>query len=346
MLAEREILMRIIASIRKRPIWPKLGIYIPIITYDVYEESIDKRTLKKLNDKSFKLKIAAKAFVAKVNRQNFVEKLRGQIMVNEHLQVEETVKYRNVDKDLIDWTYSEQGWNPVTGCTKISDGCSHCYSLDRIFPWKHQMGNPGYEDGAIVTCFEDRLDKPRHWRKPRRVFVASLGDLFHEDVPDEFIGKVFDVMNECPQHIFMICTKRPKRMVQMVETLNFTSNIWMGVTVENDKYTNRIDELRKVPSTVRFVYTEPLLGPINNMNLNGIHIVLCGGESGPGFRTMEADWARIIRDQCVAADVAFYFKQWAGYRTHSGGRELDGVTWNQYPLAPGMTLINKEDSNE
>lgn len=254
------------------------------------------------------------------------------------------IKYHNVDKDEIDWTFSEEGWNTCIGCTKCSEGCLHCYAIDRVYPWKLRMGDERYADSSVIQCFEDRLDIPRHWRKPRRIFVASLGDLFHPDVPQEFIGKVFKTMNDCPQHFFMVCTKRPERMAELSDKLEFTPNIWMGVTVENAAYKWRLDELRKVPSAVRFVYTEPLLGPIPDMNLDGIHLVVCGGESGPDFRFMQDDWARGIRDQCVAEDVAFFFKQHSGFRSHTD-EELDGQIWHQYPLAPGLKLKERSESS-
>ena len=191
--------------------------------------------------------------------------------------------------------------------------------------------NPRYKNGFNLTLHEDLVDAPRHLRKPRLVFVNSMSDLFHKDVPLEFIQKVFKTMNECPQHNFQVLTKRSDRLVQLAPFLTWCDNIWMGVTVEEAKFKNRIDDLRKVPAKVRFISFEPLLGPIGRIKLNGIHWVIVGGESGGGFRPMDKDWARKIRNQSVKAKVKFFFKQYSGFHPRSLGRKLDGKIWEEKP---------------
>ncbi|MDP1421678.1 phage Gp37/Gp68 family protein [Peribacillus simplex] len=229
----------------------------------------------------------------------------------------------------IEWT--EATWNPVTGCNKVSDGCKHCYA-ERMAKRLHAMRNPRYANGFNVTLHPDLIDTPRKWAKPRKVFVNSMSDLFHKQVPDDFISDVFKTMNETPQHSYQILTKRPERVVEISKLLDFTPNIWMGTSVENIKVTHRIDLLKQVPANVRFLSCEPLLGPLDDLNLSEIHWVIVGGESGPGARPMEADWVRSIRDQCENQNVAFFFKQWGGVQKHRFGRELDNRTYNEYPL--------------
>ncbi|CAK6481227.1 phage Gp37/Gp68 family protein [Peribacillus simplex] len=229
----------------------------------------------------------------------------------------------------IEWT--EATWNPVTGCNKVSDGCKHCYA-ERMAKRLHAMRNPRYANGFNVTLHPDLIDTPRKWAKPRKVFVNSMSDLFHKQVPDDFISDVFKTMNETPQHSYQILTKRPERVVEISKLLDFTPNIWMGTSVENIKVTHRIDLLKQVPANVRFLSCEPLLGPLDDLNLSEIHWVIVGGESGPGARPMEADWVRSIRDQCENQNVAFFFKQWGGVQKHRFGRELDNRTYDEYPL--------------
>ncbi|WP_019156636.1 DUF5131 family protein [Robertmurraya massiliosenegalensis] len=228
----------------------------------------------------------------------------------------------------IEWT--EATWNPVTGCNKVSDGCKHCYA-ERMAKRLFAMGNPRYINGFKVTLHNDLINVPRKWNKPKRIFVNSMSDLFHEEIPLEFIKQVFKTMNETPHHSYQVLTKRPERVVELANILNFTPNIWMGTSIENEKVIHRIDILKHVPAVIRFLSCEPLLGPLDNLDLNNIHWVIAGGESGPGARPMEADWVRSIRDQCNEQKVAFFFKQWGGVQKHRFGRELDDKTYNEYP---------------
>jgi len=223
----------------------------------------------------------------------------------------------------IEWT--DRTWNPVTGCDKVSPGCTHCYAkeITQRFP-------NGFPNGFNLTLHPDRLDYPIKWRKPSLVFVNSMSDLLHKDVPLEFIQKVFEVIGQTPRHTYQILTKRHKRLVELAPHLNWHSNIWMGVSVENQQYTRRIDALRQVPAAVRFLSCEPLLGPLN-LNLEGIHWVIVGGESGAGYRAPNPDWVRSIRDQCQDAKVAFFFKQWGGRTPKAGGRLLDSKVWDEMP---------------
>lgn len=219
-------------------------------------------------------------------------------------------------------------WNAVTGCTKFSEGCMHCYALDRLIPL---MRNEKYKNGGRLTCHYDLLDVPKKRRKPTRYFVNNMGDIFHQDVPVDFLKHLFQTMNDCPQHVFRLLTKRTERMLELAPLFKWTSNISMGVTVESAKYLSRIDDLRKVPVSRKFVMCEPLLGPLGKMNLEGIELVLVGGESGVGFRPMEVDWVREIRDQCIAASVMFNFMQYAAVDPRPLGRVLDGREWKEVP---------------
>jgi len=237
----------------------------------------------------------------------------------------------------IEWT--EVTWNPVTGCDRVSPGCDNCYALALAKRLK-AMGSPRYQNdghprtsgpGFGVTCHEDLLEVPLRWRRPRLVFVNSMSDLFHPGVPDAFISRVFDTMKAADQHTFQILTKRPQRLVAMAESLPWPSNIWMGVSVENASYKFRIDQLRKVPAKVRFLSVEPLIEDLGEIDLTGIHWVIVGGESGPRARPLKEEWVKSIRDQCVEAGVAFFFKQWGGRTPKAGGRELDGEYWDEMP---------------
>lgn len=237
----------------------------------------------------------------------------------------------------IEWT--EVTWNPVTGCDRVSPGCDNCYALALAKRLK-AMGSPRYQKdghprtsgpGFGVTCHEDLLEVPLRWRRPRLVFVNSMSDLFHPGVPDAFISRVFDTMKAADQHTFQILTKRPQRLVAMAESLPWPSNIWMGVSVENASYKFRIDQLRKVPAKVRFLSVEPLIEDLGEIDLTGIHWVIVGGESGPRARPLKEEWVKSIRDQCVEAGVAFFFKQWGGRTPKAGGRELDGEYWDEMP---------------
>ncbi len=229
----------------------------------------------------------------------------------------------------IEWT--DATWNPLTGCDKISPGCKHCYA-ERMSRRLKSMRQANYRNGFELTLHEHALDIPKKWKSPRTVFVNSMSDLFHKDVPLEFIAKVFRVMAETPQHRYQVLTKRSDRLAELAPELAWPSNVWMGVSVENLKYAHRIEHLQTVPAAVRFLSLEPLLGPLPELNLDGIHWVIVGGESGPGARPMEASWVRDIRDQCQRAGVAFFFKQWGGVQKKRTGRELDGRTWDEMPL--------------
>lgn len=274
----------------------------------------------------------------------------------------------------IEWT--DATWNPVTGCSKVSPGCANCYAermaLTRL------AGKPGYPGlpwtpenaEANVVLRPDRLDLPLRWRKPRRVFVNSMSDLFHERVPDGFVDRVFATMALAPQHAFQVLTKRPERMqayltdpcpcrsghlpsVHLRSRVQWETaklgreidlfgdtewplpNVWLGTSIENDRFVGRADALRDTPAAVRFISAEPLLGPLPSLGLTGIDWLIVGGESGPGARPMDPEWVRDLRDRAVAAGVPFFFKQWGGRTPKAGGRELDGRTWDEYPRGAG-----------
>ncbi len=229
----------------------------------------------------------------------------------------------------IEWT--EATWNPVTGCTKISPGCKHCYA-ERLAKRLQAMGVKKYANGFRVTLHPDVLDIPLHWRKPRMIFVNSMSDLFHDEVPLTFIQRVFGTMQRAHWHTFQVLTKRAERLAHLAPHLPWPRNVWMGVSVENERYKYRIDLLRQVPAAVRFLSLEPLLGPLPELDLRGIHWVIVGGESGPGARPMRPEWVTDIRDQCLAAGVPFFFKQWGGVHKARNGRILDGRLWNQLPV--------------
>ncbi|HXV11452.1 MAG TPA: phage Gp37/Gp68 family protein [Burkholderiales bacterium] len=231
-------------------------------------------------------------------------------------------------RSSIEWT--EMTWNPVTGCTKISPGCKHCYA-ETMAMRLVAMGSPRYLNGFRVTLQEDVVDLPRRWRAPRTIFVNSMSDLFHSEIPDEFIERVFKTMNECPQHQFQVLTKRADRVVELAERFDWTPNIWMGVSVENQKYAIRAVKLSQVPASVRFLSVEPMLGPIEELPLRGIHWVIVGGESGRGARPIELEWVKDVFRQCRDANVPFFFKQWGGVRKHVTGRKLFGRTYNEMP---------------
>jgi protein gp37 len=235
------------------------------------------------------------------------------------------------EKSTIEWTDST--WNPVTGCTKLSPGCRHCYAETFAERWRGIPGHP-YEQGFDLRLWPDRLDLPLAWKKPRTIFLNSMSDLFHEKVSFSFISKVFRTMERTPWHTFQILTKRADRMAELAPRLGWPPNVWMGVSIETAEYLWRANHLREVPATVRFLSFEPLLGPLGTIELSGVHWVIVGGESGPGARPMDASWVREIRKQCRAEDVPFFFKQWGGVRKKSNGRLLDGRTWDEGPAGP------------
>lgn len=256
----------------------------------------------------------------------------------------------------IEWT--DKTWNPVTGCDRVSPGCDNCYALTLAKRLK-AMGSKRYQNdgdprtsgpGFRLTLHPDRLSEPLVWQKPKRVFVNSMSDLFHPEVPTTFIGSVWDVMASARRHSFQILTKRPQRMASILRAWSDAGwmwrrhdslwcgpldgplpNVWLGTSIENDRYTFRAEHLSLAPAAVRFLSIEPLIGPVPSLSLHGISWVIVGGESGANHRPIEADWVREIRDLCLLAEVPFFFKQWGGRTPNAGGRELDGRTWDQYP---------------
>lgn len=233
-------------------------------------------------------------------------------------------------KSKIEWT--ENTWNPVTGCTKVSDGCKNCYAYKMALRLK-SMGSSKYENGFAVTIHSNCLLDPYTWKKPSIVFVNSMSDLFHKDVPLQFIQQVFEVMNNTPQHTYQILTKRADRLAELANGLTWTSNIWQGVTVENSKVINRIDYLRNIPTQVKFISFEPLLADVGKINLSNIQWAIVGGESGIGARPVREEWILNIKSQCDAQKVLFYFKQWGGINKKKNGRKLLGRTWDDMPIA-------------
>lgn len=231
-------------------------------------------------------------------------------------------------KSNIEWT--NMTWNPVTGCTKVSPGCKHCYAAT-MAKRLQAMGSPRYTDGFKVTLHEDLVDVPMRWKQPRRVFVNSMSDLLHADVPLEFVQRVFATMRACPRHQFQVLTKRPERLLELAPSLDWADNIWMGVSVENQAYAYRSELLSRVPAAIRFLSVEPLIGPIEQLPLKGIHWVIVGGESGPKARALDSVWVEQIYHQCRAANVAFFFKQWGGVQKHRNGRMLFGRTFDEMP---------------
>jgi protein gp37 len=228
----------------------------------------------------------------------------------------------------IEWTTST--WNPLSGCTKISPGCQHCYA-ERMAHRLQGMGQPNYASGFRLAMHEHALEVPLGWKRPRLIFVNSMSDLFHADVPTEFIQRTFEVMRRAWWHTFQVLTKRSERLLALDPQLGWPGNVWMGVSVETERYLFRVDHLRQTHARVKFLSLEPLLGPLSGLDLTGIDWVIAGGESGPGARPMDADWVRQIRDRCLAAGVPFFFKQWGGVRKKQAGRELDGRTWDEMP---------------
>jgi protein gp37 len=230
----------------------------------------------------------------------------------------------------IEWT--ESTWNPVTGCDKISPGCKHCYA--EVMARRLQgMGQANYQNGFGLTLQPHMLERPLQWKKPQTIFVNSMSDLFHKDVPLEFIARVFDVMRRASWHQFQVLTKRAERLEDVSSSLFWPENVWMGVSVESSTYCSRIDRLRRTPARVRFLSLEPLLGPLPDLDLTGIDWVIVGGESGRSARPMDERWVLDIQDQCRVARVAFFFKQWGGRNKKRAGRTLSGRTWDEMPAA-------------
>ena len=231
----------------------------------------------------------------------------------------------------IEWT--ESTWNPVTGCTKISPGCKHCYA-ERMAERLRAMRQANYINGFDLTLHPHMLDVPLRWKRPQTIFVNSMSDLFHRDVPFDYIQRVFDVMTRAHWHRFQVLTKRASRVAELSPKLQWASNIWMGVSVETEEYRDRIDALRLTAAQTKFLSLEPLLGPLHDLNLDGIDWVIVGGESGPRSRPMASEWVMDLRDQCLRAKVPFFFKQWGGKNKKKAGRLLEGRTWDQVPPAP------------
>ncbi len=236
----------------------------------------------------------------------------------------------------IEWT--DATWNPVTGCTKISPGCKHCYA-ERLSKRLQAMGQSNYRNGFKVTLQPQMLELPLRWKSPRRIFVNSMSDLFHDEVPTDYINGVFDVMRHATWHQYQVLTKRSERVREMSKELPWGPQIWMGVSVESEKYAFRIDDLRRTGAHVKFLSLEPLLGPLKKLNLRGIDWAIVGGESGPGARLMDPSWVIDLRDQCLRAGVPFFFKQWGGVQKRKMGRTLDGRTWDEMPMTCDLVLL-------
>ena len=232
------------------------------------------------------------------------------------------------DNSKIEWT--EATWNPVTGCHKVSPGCAHCYAETFAERWRGVPDHP-YEQGFDLKLWPQRLVVPLRWRRPRTIFVNSMSDLFHDDVPDHFIRDVFDVMRQADWHIFQILTKRDGRLAQLGAELTWPANVWMGVSIENRRFVHRADALRTVPAAVRFISAEPLLGPLEHLDLTGIDWLIAGGESGPSIAGCVQTGRAIFAMPCQGLGIAFFFKQWGGHTSKAGGRELDGRTWDELP---------------
>ncbi|WP_083395371.1 DUF5131 family protein [Micromonospora sp. WMMB235] len=241
------------------------------------------------------------------------------------------------DKSAIEWT--EATWNPTTGCDRISAGCDNCYALSLAKRLK-AMGSAKYQNdgdprtsgpGFGVTLHQDALSIPARWREPRTVFVNSMSDLFHARVPIDYVRRVFQVMADTPRHTYQVLTKRASRLARVADQLDWPPNVWMGVSVETEQELPRVDHLRTVPAAVRFISAEPLLGPLDRIDLTGVHWLIAGGESGQGARPVDPAWIRGLRDECAKAGTAFFFKQWGGRTPKAGGRLLDGQTWDEMP---------------
>jgi protein gp37 len=244
---------------------------------------------------------------------------------------------RMSDRSAIEWTQAT--WNPVTGCDKVSPGCAHCYAEMFAERWRGIPGHP-YAQGFDLRLWPERLDVPLRWKRPRMIFVNSMSDLFHERIPDEFVAEIFETMVSAEQHTFQILTKRHERLLQLAPSLPWPPNVWMGVTIENRRFVHRADYLREIPAAVRFISAEPLLGPLERLDLSEIDWLIAGGESGPRHRPVREEWITELRDRCGAEGVAFFFKQWGGVRSKSGGRLLEGRTWDEMPRTRELTAVS------
>lgn len=238
------------------------------------------------------------------------------------------------NRSSIEWT--EATWNPLTGCTKISPGCKNCYAERMAYRLK-AMGQPKYANGFDLTLHEYVLEQPLHWKTSQMVFVNSMSDLFHCQVPPSFIQRTIEVMRQASWHSFQVLTKRSQRLWELNSVIEWPDNVWMGVSVENSDYVFRVDHLRQTDAHIKFLSLEPLLGPLSNLDLTNIDWVIVGGESGPKARPIKREWVIDLRDQCLAANVPFFFKQWGGFRKKQNGRLLQGRTWEQSPLVNSST---------
>jgi protein gp37 len=247
------------------------------------------------------------------------------------------------DKSAIEWT--DATWNPVTGCTKISAGCDHCYAERFAERFRGVKDHP-FEQGFDLTLRPERVEQPLKWRRPRMIFVNSMSDLFHKDVPTDFIEQVFFTMEKANWHTYQVLTKRSPRMKNFVNARykggRPPAHIWLGTSLENRAQLSRLRHIQKMNASIRFLSIEPMLGPVGKLDLTGISWVIVGGESGPGFRPIEAEWIREVREQCVEAGVAFFFKQWGGVRPKSQGQILDGREWNQWPRVEQLIPVAAE----
>ena len=242
-----------------------------------------------------------------------------------------------MSKSKIEWT--ESTWNPVSGCDKISKGCENCYA-ERMALRLQAMGTRGYEDGFKVTLHPHTLEKPLKMKKPQVIFVNSMSDIFHKDIPDEYIMKIFEVMNKAHWHTFQVLTKRPERLEEIAHKVKWTSNIWFGVTVEANDYVDRVDYLRNLDIKVKFLSVEPLIDSVDKMDYNGIDWVIVGGESGYGCREIKKEWVLEVKDKCEALDIPFFFKQWGGVNKKTKGRLLDGKLYDDMPILNNISLFD------
>ena len=239
---------------------------------------------------------------------------------------------------IVEWT--EKSWNPVTGCNKLSSGWANCYAAEAAEGYLKRWKNPRYTNGFNLTLHEDLLELPMTWKKPRQIFPCSMSDIFHEDIPSEFIRKTFDTINRCSQHTFIVLTKRADRMLELSPTLSWTENIWLGVTVEEAGYADRIGQLKQTPASNKFVCAEPLLGDLGELDLTGIDWVVVGGESGKNFRPCKEEWVLNLRDQCEAQGVIFTFKHWGGKFRKRNGSLLQGRYYHEMPVSNQVKIYN------
>jgi len=241
-----------------------------------------------------------------------------------------------MNKSKIEWT--ESTWNPVSGCNKVSRGCDNCYA-ERMAKRLQAMGTKGYENGFEVTLHPHVLEKPFRMKKSQIIFVNSMSDIFHDKIPDEYIIKIFETMNKAYWHTFQVLTKRPKRLEKIANKLKWTSNIWMGVTVEGNEYIDRVDYLRNCPANIKFLSIEPLIDSVNKLDYTGIDWVIVGGESGYGARVLEKRWVTEVKNRCLELNIPFFFKQWGGVNKKKAGRLLDGKIYDDMPKIFSNVLI-------